>query len=141
MLKIFLSVSMVLFPVLVMSEPSGNSIIYWTDLGFIEQARLILGSVLIVAFGRVGIAVFTNIWIKNGYSGADGILVDREVSLYVFHVLAYCAFIFFCFLALFQKYSGTPMFVYYIDAMVFLSPEAINVLHRVMDKFTSKKKE
>ncbi len=117
------------------SEGIAVSALKWGDLPFVEQFRILFGSFLILTSIAVGAITFTNIWVRDGYSGEDGILVDKEVALYISHVLAFMAFIFFCFLALFHKYNQPPDLVYWIDALVFLNPGAIRVVQRIMDKF------
>lgn len=123
---------------LTMISQSKFAVMRWGDLGIGEQLSLIGGFFLIAVGIITGAITFTNIWVRDGYAGEDKILIDREVALYISHVLAFMSFIFFMFLALTHKYNDYPMIVYYIDASVFISPGAIKVIQNVMDKFKGK---
>lgn len=123
-----------------MISQSQFAVLMWGDLGIGEQLTLIGGFFLIGVAIIVGGITFTNIWVKNGYAGEDGILVDKEVALYISHVLAFMSFIFFMFLSLTHKYNDYPMIIYYIDASVFVSPAAVKMIQNLMDKFKDKSK-
>lgn len=118
----------------------GNpSTLYWGDLGIIFQIRLIAGLVFMVLLGLAAIVIFRSVWVKNGYSGLDGVLVDKEVGLFMSHVLAFALLEIFFFMVLFYNYVQPPSYVFWICGAGFLSPEIVQSLHFVMDYVKNRK--
>lgn len=81
------------------------------------------------------IVIFRSVWIKNGYAGSDGILVDKEVALFMSHVLAFALLEIFFFMILFYNYMNPPEYAFWICGAGFLSPEVVQVIHFIMDRF------
>lgn len=115
--------------------------LYWGDLGIIEQIRLTSGLIFIISVGIAASIIFRSVWIKNGYAGEDLILVDKEVALFMSHVLAFCLLEIFFFMILFYKYTQPPEYAFWICGAGFLSPEVVQVLHFIMDRVKSIKKD
>jgi hypothetical protein len=111
----------------------------WFDLDIQEQIGLISGLLIIIALTQIGVKVFTNIWVKNGYAGKDKILVDSEVSLYISHVLAYCAFVLFVFLITFRMALNIPSYVFAIDSSMFMSAGAYAIYEKIRSKMPKHK--
>lgn len=117
--------------VLLLEQP----IIYWQDLDIIQQVRIVTGLSFMVILAIIAVVIFRSVWVKNGYAGLDQILVDKEVSLFMSHVLAFALLEVFFFIILFYNYSPIPQYVIWICAGGFLSPEIVQAIHFVFDKF------
>lgn len=117
-----------------------NHPITWYELGIVEQIRLFTGISFMICVALAAIFIFRSIWIKNGYAGADLILVDKEVALFMSHVLAFILVEVFFFMMLFNKYSPSPEYAYWICGAGFLSPEVVQIMHFIMDRIKSIKK-
>lgn len=115
-------------------------IIYWSDLGTVEQIRLITGLNFIAGIALAAIFIFRSIWIREGYSGLDKILVDKEVALFMSHVLAFMLLEVFFFMILFYRYTQPPEYAFWICGAGFLSPEVVQIMHFVVDRLKSIKK-
>ena len=113
--------------------------IYWSDLGIIEQIRVVFGLFFIVGVAIAAIVIFKSIWVKNGYAGIDSVLVDKEVALFMSHVLAFILIEIFFFMILFINYVKPPEYAFWICGFGFLSPEVVRAIHYVMEKFKSPK--
>lgn len=113
----------------------------WSDLGIVEQIRISAGLFFIVCIAIAAIFIFRSIWVRDGYSGLDKILVDKEVALFMSHVLAFCLLEIFFFMILFYKYTQPPEYAFWICGAGFLSPEIVQVMHFIMDRFPKIKKE
>lgn len=116
-----------------------TEVIQWVDLGIIFQIRLISGLIFMVLLGIAAIVIFRSVWVKNGYAGIDEILVDKEVGLFMSHVLAFALLEVFIFMILFYDYIQPPQYVFWICGAGFLSPEVVQSLHFVMDLVKNKK--
>lgn len=114
--------------------------LHWIDLDIIEQIRIISGLGFMIAIGLAASVIFRSVWVKNGYAGIDKILVDKEVGLFMSHVLAFMLLEIFFFMILFYNHLQPPQYAFWICGAGFLSPEVIQGLHFIMDKFKSTKK-
>lgn len=117
-----------------------TQILYWSDLGIIEQVRVISGLIFMVIVGISAFIIFRSVWVKNGYAGLDKVLVDKEVGLFMSHVLAFVLLEVFFFMILFYDYVTPPSYIFWICGAGFLSPEAVQVLHFMVEKFKTVKK-
>lgn len=127
---------------LVASKTMGNDITYsWSDIGIIEQIRIISGLIFIVMVGLAAIVIFRSVWIQRGYQGLDGILVDKEVALFMSHVLAFTLLEIFFFMILFYNYVQPPQYAFWICAGGFLSPEVVRAIHLGLERFKIRKGE
>jgi hypothetical protein len=120
-------------------ETSGEVPMYWSELDIINQIRLILGISLMIALALAAVVIFRSVWVKNGYAGLDQILVDKEVALFMSHVLAFALLEVFIFMNLFYNYVQPPSYAFWICAAGFLSPEVVQGLHFIMDMIRNKK--
>ena len=119
--------------------PDNEIVVNWSDIGIIEQIRIIAGLIFIVFLVIAAIVIFKSVWVKNGYAGQDLVLVDKEVSLFISHVLAFALLEIFFFMILFVNYVKPPEYAFWICGFGFLSPEVVRAIHYVMEKFKSPK--
>lgn len=131
-----------LFGIVSVLESSGAvvSVVQWSDIGIVEQVRITAGIGLMILIPIVAFILFRSVWVRKGYEGYDGVLVDKEVSLFMSHVLAFILVEVFVFLAVFYNYMKPPQYVFWICGAGFLSPEAVQILHFIMDRFKAVKK-
>jgi hypothetical protein len=110
-------------------------VILWGELGVVLQIRIIAGLTFMVVLGIAASVIFKSVWVKNGYAGIDEILVDKEVGLFMSHVLAFALLEIFFFMILFYNFVQPPSFAFWICGAGFLSPEVVQAMHFIMDRF------
>lgn len=120
---------------------SGGSdpVMLWSDLGIVEQVRIVAGLMFMVLLGIAAIVIFRSVWVKNGYAGLDQVLVDKEVALFMSHVLAFALLEVFFFMILFYNHTQPPSYAFWICGAGFLSPEVVQALHFIMDQIKGKR--
>lgn len=139
MVKSLIVQILVILGLVTASQSIESSIIYWADIGIVEQIRIISGLIFMVLIFISALIIFRSVWVRKGYEGFDKILVDKEVSLFMSHVLAFALLEVFVFMVIFLKYVAPPSYVFWICGAGFLSPEVIQILHFVMNKAKSLK--
>jgi hypothetical protein len=117
-----------------------NSPIHWGDLGIADQISIISGLLLMAVIAAVGVVVFMSVWVRNGYAGLDKVLVDKEVGLFMSHVLAFILVEVFLYMVIFYEYKNFPQYAFWICGAGFLSPEAVQFMHFIMSRFKPVKK-
>lgn len=110
----------------------------WGSLDIVSQVRIVSGLIFMVLLGIVAVVIFRSVWIKNGYAGLDQILVDKEVALFMSHVLSFVMVEIFFFMVLFYNYVPIPQYVFWICAGGFLSPELVQALYSLLEKIKKK---
>lgn len=113
-------------------------VLSWSELPIVEQVRIVAGLGFMVLLAIVGFVIFRSVWVKNGYAGLDQILVDKEVSLFMSHVLAFALLEIFFFLILFYDHVKPPSYVFWICAGGFLSPEIVQALYQLLERLKKK---
>jgi len=141
MIKIIIFQILTILGVMIAVNPTTQDVIQWGDIGIVEQVRIIAGLTLMICVAVAAIVLFRSVWVKEGYAGLDKILVDKEVSLFMSHVLAFILLEVFIFLIIFINYVQPPQYVFYICGAGFLSPEAMQVMHFIMDRIKSIKRK
>jgi len=125
--------------VALMGTAPDPEIMMWAQLGIIEQVRIISGLVFMVVLGIAASVIFKSVWVKNGYAGIDNILVDKEVGLFMSHVLAFALLEIFFFMILFYDHVTPPSYIFWICGAGFLSPEVVQATHFLMERFKKDK--
>lgn len=136
----FVSVIISNFFALEVSQEAFVQFTRWEDIDFVNRLRIISGLVFMVFVAVIAIIIFRSVWVKNGYAGIDKILVDKEVALFMSHVLAFALLEVFIFLIIFYEYAKVPDYVFWICAGGFLSPEIMQATHALVNFFTSRNK-
>lgn len=110
----------------------------WGSLDIVSQVRIVSGLIFMILLGIVAVVIFRSVWIKNGYAGLDQILVDKEVALFMSHVLSFVMVEIFFFMVLFYNYVPIPQYIFWICAGGFLSPELVQALYFLLEKIKKK---
>jgi hypothetical protein len=110
----------------------------WSDIDIINKIRIISGLLLMGFIFIVAIIIFRSVWVRDGYAGEDGILVDKEVTLFISHVLAFGLLEIFIFMITFYDYINPPSYAFWICAAGFLHGELVNSLKAIVEIFRGK---
>src|SRR5690349_7263093 len=89
-------------------------VVTWGSIGVVEQVRILTGLATMAIVALAAFVLFRSVWIRKGYEGEDKVLVDKEVSLFMSHVLAFVLIEVFIFLIIFINYVKAPEYVFWI---------------------------
>jgi len=112
---------------------------HWGDLTIVSQVRLVAGLTFMALLVVVAFVLFRSVWVRDGYAGENKILEDKEVSLFMSHVLAFVLLEVFFFMILFYNFVRPPEYAFWICGAGFLSPEVVQILQFVREKLLKPK--
>lgn len=140
MIKLFtiLFYSLLSLPLLAAAGDVDVQAMHWNELTIVAQVRIVAGLTFMTLLATLAVVLFRSVWVRNSYAGVDGIVDDKEVSLFMSHVLAFALLEIFFFMVLFYNFVHPPEYAFWICGAGFLSPEVVQVLHLLRDKFKVK---